>query len=65
MDLDLLLHGQAVVDEPGLHVPHPRMHLRAFVLLPLTEIDPAAHIPGKGAAASLLDGVAGQVIERL
>ncbi len=65
MDLDLLLHGEAVIDEPGLQVPHPRMHLRAFVLLPLTEIDPAAHIPGRGAAAKLLGALADQAIERL
>ncbi len=65
MDLDLLLHGEAVIDQPGLQVPHPRMHLRAFVLLPLTEIDPAARIPGRGEAAMLLEGVADQAIERL
>lgn len=65
MDLDLLLHGEAVIDEPGLQVPHPRMHLRAFVLLPLTEIDPAAHVPGRGAAAKLLGAISDQAIERL
>ena len=37
-----------MIDEPGLEVPHPRMHERAFVLLPLAEIDPAARVPGRG-----------------
>ncbi|ENO86753.1 2-amino-4-hydroxy-6-hydroxymethyldihydropteridine diphosphokinase [Thauera linaloolentis] len=64
MDLDLLLHGDAVIDEPGLQVPHPRMHLRAFALVPLAEIAPDAAIPGHGPAAALLPGVAGQAIAR-
>lgn len=40
IDLDLLLHGAAVVDEPGLTVPHPRFHERRFVLVPLAEVAP-------------------------
>ncbi len=40
IDLDLLLYGQAVLDEEGLQVPHPRLHLRSFVLEPLAEIAP-------------------------
>jgi 2-amino-4-hydroxy-6-hydroxymethyldihydropteridine diphosphokinase len=65
LDLDLLLHGDAVIDEAGLQVPHPRMHERAFALLPLAEIDPAASIPGRGAVAALLPALAGQAIERV
>ena len=65
MDLDLLLHGDAVIDEPGLQVPHPRMHERAFTLQPLAEIAPAASIPGRGRVAELLPAVAGQAIERV
>jgi 2-amino-4-hydroxy-6-hydroxymethyldihydropteridine diphosphokinase len=38
IDLDLMLYGEAVLDEPGLRVPHPRMHERAFMLEPLAEI---------------------------
>jgi 2-amino-4-hydroxy-6-hydroxymethyldihydropteridine diphosphokinase len=38
LDLDLILYGEAVIDEPGLHVPHPRFRERAFVLDPLSEI---------------------------
>lgn len=65
LDLDLLLHGDAVIHEPGLEVPHPRMHLRAFVLRPLADIAPQAVIPGRGSVAALLPAVAGQAIARL
>lgn len=65
MDLDLLLHGDSVVSEPGLELPHPRMHQRAFVLKPLAEIAPAAMIPGHGSVAALLPTVADQAISRL
>ncbi len=64
MDLDLLLHDDIVLDEPGLQLPHPRMHERAFVLQPLAEIAPTATIPGHGSVQSLLAGVADQSIER-
>ncbi|MDD3677166.1 MAG: 2-amino-4-hydroxy-6-hydroxymethyldihydropteridine diphosphokinase [Thauera propionica] len=64
MDLDLLLYGDAVIDEHGLQVPHPRMHLRAFTLVPLAEIAPEVIIPGRGRAADLLPGVADQAIAR-
>jgi 2-amino-4-hydroxy-6-hydroxymethyldihydropteridine diphosphokinase len=50
LDLDLLLYADAVIDQPGLHVPHPHMHQRAFVLVPLLEIAPEARIPGYGPA---------------
>lgn len=65
LDLDLLLHGDAVVDTSALTLPHPRMHERAFVLAPLAEIAPNVAIPGRGTAAGLLATVAGQAIERL
>lgn len=65
LDLDLLLHGDAIVDSPALTLPHPRMHERAFVLAPLAEIAPDAVIPGRGRAADLLAAVSGQAIERL
>jgi 2-amino-4-hydroxy-6-hydroxymethyldihydropteridine diphosphokinase len=45
LDLDLLLYGDQVIDEPGLQVPHPRMHERPFVLGPLAEIAPGLQIP--------------------
>ena len=50
LDLDLLLYGDRCVDEPGLRVPHPHLHERAFALLPLLEIAPYAVIPGIGPA---------------
>ena len=65
LDLDLLLHGERVIDEPGLVVPHPRLHLRAFALLPLNEIAPDLEVPGQGPVSGLLGGVAEQRIDRL
>ena len=54
LDLDLLLYGEATIDEPGLEVPHPRLHERRFVLEPLSELDPGLVVPGKGAVQDLL-----------
>jgi 2-amino-4-hydroxy-6-hydroxymethyldihydropteridine diphosphokinase len=54
LDLDLLLYGDAEIDEPGLRVPHPRMHERPFVLGPLAEIAPELRIPGRGEVQTLL-----------
>jgi 2-amino-4-hydroxy-6-hydroxymethyldihydropteridine diphosphokinase len=57
LDLDLLLFGGARIDEPGLQIPHPRLHERAFVLGPLAELDPALEVPGKGSIQTLLAGL--------
>ena len=65
LDLDLLLYGQRKVDEPGLTVPHPRMHLRAFVLWPLLELAPDMAHPCLGAIAVLAAGLGDQRIERM
>jgi 2-amino-4-hydroxy-6-hydroxymethyldihydropteridine diphosphokinase len=54
LDLDLLLYGQEQIDEPGLEVPHPRLHERRFVLEPLAELDPSLEVPGKGSVQTLL-----------
>jgi len=54
LDLDLLLYGEEQIDEPGLQVPHPRLHERRFVLEPLAELDPALEVPGKGSIQTLL-----------
>lgn len=65
LDLDLLLYGDAQIDKPGLNVPHPRMHERAFVLQPLLEIAPRVQIPKHGAASQCLAASAGQKVERI
>ena len=65
IDLDLLLYGSETMDAPGLTLPHPRMHERAFVLVPLLELDTGATIPGRGKPAELLRECAGQPIERV
>ena len=57
IDLDLLLHGDDVIAEPGLQVPHPRLHERRFALEPLAELDPALEIPGRGPVQTLLAGL--------
>ena len=57
LDLDLLLYGDAQIDEPGLIVPHPRLHERSFVLEPLAELAPGLVVPGCGDVESLLRGV--------
>lgn len=54
LDLDILLFGDRRMDEPGLHVPHPHLHARAFVLVPLAEIAPDLDIPGRGRVVDLL-----------
>ena len=54
VDLDLLLYGDEIVDEPGLRVPHPRLHERRFALEPLAELDPDLEIPGCGAVSKVL-----------
>jgi 2-amino-4-hydroxy-6-hydroxymethyldihydropteridine diphosphokinase len=55
IDLDLLLYGDEVVDEPGLTVPHPRLHERRFALEPLAELEPSLEIPGRGSVSVLLE----------
>jgi 2-amino-4-hydroxy-6-hydroxymethyldihydropteridine diphosphokinase len=57
LDLDLLLYGREEIDEPGLSVPHPRLHERRFVLEPLAELAPGLVVPGRGDVESLLAGV--------
>ena len=65
LDLDLLLYDDQIIDSPQLQLPHPRMHLRAFVMAPLTEIAPDCRLPGRGLAAAWLPAVSTQRIERL
>jgi 2-amino-4-hydroxy-6-hydroxymethyldihydropteridine diphosphokinase len=57
IDLDLLVYGGSVVDEPGLTVPHPRLRERAFALEPLVELEPELVVPGQGPAVALLESL--------
>jgi 2-amino-4-hydroxy-6-hydroxymethyldihydropteridine diphosphokinase len=54
LDVDLIMVGNAVVDQEDLRLPHPLAHQRAFVLMPWYEVDPTAEITGKGAIGDLL-----------
>ena len=57
IDLDLLLYGDAEIVEPGLQVPHPRLHERLFALEPLAELDPKLVVPGRGPLAGIIAGL--------
>ena len=57
IDLDLLVYGSAKIDEPGLRIPHPRLHERRFVLEPLAELDDRLEVPGRGSVRALLAGL--------
>jgi 2-amino-4-hydroxy-6-hydroxymethyldihydropteridine diphosphokinase len=65
LDLDLLLYGQRVSDDPALTLPHPRLHQRAFVLQPLLDIAPTLAHPGLGPLADWLPGVADQPLRKV
>ena len=65
LDLDLLLFDEQTIDSPQLQLPHPRMHLRAFVMVPLLEIAPDCRIPGRGTAAAWRPATRTQEIEKL
>ena len=65
LDLDVLMYDDLVHHEHGLTIPHPQMHLRAFVLQPLVEIAPDCVIPGVGRADEAAQRCAGQSLERL
>jgi len=64
LDLDLIVCGGEVSDDPELTLPHPRAHERAFVLLPWHDIDPGAEIPGHGTVAELLAGLGRDGVRR-
>ena len=67
IDIDMVLFGDRIVDEPGLKIPHPAMHLRRFVLEPLVEIAPEVRHPGLGKTARelLAELPVGQLVRRL
>ena len=64
LDLDVLLYGDQQIASPTLTVPHPRMHQRAFVLVPLAVLLPDVVIPGRGPLSTLMSKVAGQSVWR-
>ena len=65
LDLDMLLYDDTQLHEHGLTIPHPQMHLRAFVLQPLLEIAPDCVIPGIGSVEQALQNCSDQVLEKL
>ncbi len=65
LDLDLIVYGDEVSDSPGLTLPHPRAHERAFVLAPWHDADPDAEIPGRGRVADLLKALGTAGVTRL
>ncbi len=65
LDLDLLLYGRQTMDSAELTLPHPRMHQRAFVLMPLAEIAPDLDVPGRGPVRRLLQDCSSQDVERI
>ncbi|MGE5651301.1 2-amino-4-hydroxy-6-hydroxymethyldihydropteridine diphosphokinase [Noviherbaspirillum sp. UKPF54] len=65
LDLDILLYGTQVISSPALQIPHPRMTQRAFVLIPLLQLDPFLTIPGQGPAHAFVPSVAGQAIQKI
>lgn len=64
LDLDILIYGDETIDDPNLIIPHPRMHERAFVLIPLSELDPQVVLP-QGHISALIQRCAGQHIVRI
>jgi 2-amino-4-hydroxy-6-hydroxymethyldihydropteridine diphosphokinase len=54
VDLDLLVYGEELIEEPGLRVPHPRLAERRFALEPLADLDPELDVPGLGAVSAAL-----------
>lgn len=65
LDVDVLLYGAQTLHYPDLTIPHPRIARRAFVLMPLNDLNPDLMIPGHGRVADLLGAVADQRVERI
>jgi len=65
LDLDLLLYGRKKIDSPGLKVPHPGLHERDFVIIPLAEIAGNLNIPGKGMLSTLIKDVENHSLRKL
>jgi 2-amino-4-hydroxy-6-hydroxymethyldihydropteridine diphosphokinase len=63
LDVDIVAYAEVVSDDPVLTLPHPRAHERAFVLVPWHDVEPEAHLPGRGPVAELLDTVTRNGVE--
>lgn len=63
LDLDLLLYADRVIDSPELVLPHPRLHQRGFVLLPLSDLAPDLQIPGQGSVTELLEALPDEALD--
>lgn len=64
LDIDIVMIGDVISDDPDLLLPHPRARERAFVLRPWCDVDPEATLPGQGRLTDLLPGVADQELRR-
>lgn len=65
IDVDVLLVDQQIVNTGSLTVPHPRMHVRRFVLEPLLQLNPSVEIPGKGPAQEYLPATMDQAVKAI
>jgi 2-amino-4-hydroxy-6-hydroxymethyldihydropteridine diphosphokinase len=65
LDLDLLLYGKKVIDADGLKIPHPGLHERDFVIVPLAEVAGNLNIPGHGLLTSLINSVENHSLKKL
>lgn len=65
LDLDLLVFGDQSLQSPGLQVPHPRLHERGFVLVPLAQIAPDLEVPGRGRVSDLLAAIDASSVEAI
>lgn len=65
LDLDLLLFGEQTIQSPGLCIPHPHLHERGFVLVPLAQIAPNLDVPGQGRVADLLAAIDASGVEAI
>ncbi|MFC4011835.1 2-amino-4-hydroxy-6-hydroxymethyldihydropteridine diphosphokinase [Nonomuraea purpurea] len=64
LDIDLIVVGETVCDDPDLRLPHPMAHERAFVLVPWSDVDAQAKVPGHGPVSELLKGLDTQGVRR-
>lgn len=65
LDVDIVAYGDITMDRPELTLPHPRAHQRAFVLVPWSDIDPDATLPGHGPISGLLASLDASGVRRL